>query len=54
MTILVSCKDMVKVESAIEKITSEDYSKISANQFEKIKSLEGEWYLANEEAMHFR
>tara|TARA_Y100000385_G_scaffold21318_1_gene20890 strand:- start:82 stop:225 length:144 start_codon:yes stop_codon:yes gene_type:complete len=37
---------MVKIESVIEKTTSEDQSKISASQFEKIKSLEGEWYLA--------
>ena len=51
MTILVSCKDTVKIESSIKKTTSEDHSKISENQFEKIKSLEGEWYLANEEAM---
>ena len=51
MTILVSCKDTVKIEPVIEKATSEDHSKISASQFEKIKSLEGEWYLVNEEAM---
>ncbi len=43
MTILISCKDTVKIEPVIEKTTSEDQSKISASQFEKIKSLEGEW-----------